>query len=138
MPPEQPPTESSTLIDHLAATKPISVSDKGVILCGISDHDAIFLVRSMRAPRIKKQPKIIKARKFQKFDNESFLKNFAALNLNEIKNITTDPNHMWFLWKKMFLDLLDKHAPITEINSREIISLHNVGNEKIDQNQRSS
>ena len=100
MPPEQPPTESSTLIDHLAATKPISVSDKGVILCGISDHDAIFLVSSMRAPRIKKQPKIIKARKFKKFDNESFLKNFAALNLNEIKNITTDPNHMWFLWKK--------------------------------------
>ena len=68
-------------------------------------------------PRIKKQPKIIKVRKFQKFDSESFLKDLASLNLNEIKNIKADPNHMWLLWKKMFLDLLDhdKHAPITEI-----------------------
>ena len=40
-------SESSTLIDHLATTKPINVSDKGVIPCGISDHDAIFLVGSM-------------------------------------------------------------------------------------------
>ena len=66
-------SESSTLIDHLAITKPIDVSDNGVIPCGISDDDAIFLVRSMRVPRIKKQPKIIKVRKFQKFDSESFL-----------------------------------------------------------------
>ena len=110
-------TKNGTLIDHLATTKPISVSHKGVIPCGISDHDAIFLVRSMRVPRIKKQPKIINVRKFQKFDNMSFLKDLAALNLNEIKNVTTDPDHMWLLWKKMFLDLLDKHAPIriTEI-----------------------
>ena len=69
----------------------------------------------MQVPRIKKQPKIIKVRKFKKFDNESFLEDLAALNLNEIKNVTTDPNHMWLLRKKMFLDLLDKHAPITEI-----------------------
>ena len=66
-------TKNGTLIDHLATTKPISVSHKGVIPCGISDHDAIFLVRSMRVPRIKKQPKIIKVRKFKKFDNKSFL-----------------------------------------------------------------
>ena len=44
-----------------------------------------------------------------------FLKDLASLNLNEIQNITADPNHMWLLWKKMFLDLLDKDAPITEI-----------------------
>ena len=91
------------------------VFDKGVIPCGISDHDAIFLVRSMRVPRIKKQPKIIKVRKFQKLDNESFVKDFSSLNLNEIKNFTTDPNYMWLLWRKMFLGLLGKHAPITEI-----------------------
>ena len=77
-------TKSSTLIDHSAITKPMSVSDKGVIPCGIRDHDTIFLVRSMRVPRIKKQPKIIKVRNFHKFDDESFLKDLAALNLNEI------------------------------------------------------
>ena len=108
-------SESSTPIDHLATTKPISVSHKGVVPVGLAIMITIFLVRSMRVPRIKKQPKIIKLRKFQKFDSESFLKDLAALNLNDIKNVTTDPNHMWFLWKKMFLDLLDKHTPITDI-----------------------
>ena len=116
----------------------MSVFDKGVIPCNISDHDAIFLVRSMRVPRIKKQPKIIKVRKFQKFDNESFLKDLAALNLNEIRNVTTDRSHMWLLWRKMFLGLLGKHAPIIEIklkgNTLPYIMLEM---RKLDQNQRS-
>ena len=45
-----------TLIDHLAATKPKCISGKGVIPCGISDHDAIFLIRSIKIPRVKKNP----------------------------------------------------------------------------------
>ena len=47
-----------TLIDHLATTGAMNVSDNGVIPCGISDRDAIFLVRSMRIPRIKKHPEL--------------------------------------------------------------------------------
>ena len=32
-------TDTMILIDHLATTKPECISGKGVIPCGISDHD---------------------------------------------------------------------------------------------------
>ena len=98
--------DTMPLIDHLGTTKPMNVSNKGVIPCGIRDHDAIFLVRSMRILRIKKYPEIRKARKFRNFENHLFLKDLEALNLEEIKNITKDPNQMWLLWRNLFLGVL--------------------------------
>ena len=35
---------------------------------------------------------------------------------DEIKNVAHDANEMWTLWKAFFLDLLNKHAPITNIH----------------------
>ena len=78
--------DTVTSIDHSATTRPMNISDKGVIPCGISDHDDIFLVvRSMRILRIKKHAKIRKARKFKNFDNHLFLKDLEAFLLDEIK-----------------------------------------------------
>ena len=34
---------------------------------------------------------------------------------DKIKNISGDANEMWTLWKSFFLDILNKHAPITYI-----------------------
>ena len=34
---------------------------------------------------------------------------------DEIKNIARDANEMWTLWKAFSLDILNKHAPITNI-----------------------
>ena len=34
---------------------------------------------------------------------------------DEIKYISSDANEMWNLWKRFFLDILNKHAPITNI-----------------------
>ena len=59
-----------------------------------------------------------KVRKFKKFDNDSFLKELSMVNFNEIKNVTSDPNQMWLLWKNLFLNTLDMHAPISEIRIR--------------------
>ena len=111
-------TDTMTLIDHLATTKPESISGKGVIPCGVSDHDAIFLIRSMKIPRVKKSPLVRMVRKFKKFDNDSFLKELSMVHFNETENVTSDPNQMWLLWKNLFLNKLDKHAPISEIRIR--------------------
>ena len=35
------------------------------------------------------------------------------LPFDEIKIISRDANEMWTLWKSFFLDILNKHAPIT-------------------------
>ena len=34
---------------------------------------------------------------------------------DEIKYISSDANEMWTLWKRFFLDILNKHAPITNM-----------------------
>ena len=32
--------------------------------------------------------------------------------------LKTDTNSMWICWKELFLEVLDKHAPIQEIRTR--------------------
>ena len=34
---------------------------------------------------------------------------------DESKYISSNANEMWNLWKRFFLDILNKHAPITNI-----------------------
>ena len=44
------------------------ISSSGVRPCGISDHDALFLIRNTRAPKLKAPPKVITVRKYKRFD----------------------------------------------------------------------
>ena len=48
------------------------VHDSGVISCGISDHDIVFIERNVRAPNMKAPPKVLYVRNFKRFDNDSF------------------------------------------------------------------
>ena len=101
--------ESKTLIDHISSNRPECVSRSGVIPCCISDHDTVFLIRSMRIPKLKKEPKIMTVRKCKNFAD------LSKIQFDEIKNITDDPNEMWTIWKTWFLDVLNRHAPISDI-----------------------
>ena len=51
---------SETLIDHIITNKPDKVQGSGVISCGISDHDIVFIERNVRAPKVKAPPKVLK------------------------------------------------------------------------------
>ena len=37
------------------------------------------------------------------------------LPLNQIQNVTDNANDIWLIWEAFFLDVLNKHAPITKI-----------------------
>ena len=49
------------------------------------------------------------------FDLKAFKKDMINVPFHEIKYISNDANEMWNLWKRFFLDILNKHAPITNI-----------------------
>ena len=66
-------------------------------------------------PKIKNQPKIIRVRKYNKFDSEGFRNDLKDMNFDQIKNITDDPNEMWELWKRFYIDVLNEHAPVTDM-----------------------
>ena len=54
--------DTQTLIDHIVTNKPDKVADSGVIPCGISDHDLIYIIRHAKLPKIKWKPRILTIR----------------------------------------------------------------------------
>ena len=54
-------SDTQPLIDHMATNRPDAVSQSGVIGCHISDHDMVYLNRSMRLTHIKRNLKVIES-----------------------------------------------------------------------------
>ena len=108
-------SDTRTLIDHIASNKPDLIPSGGVISCGISDHDAVFDVRSIRTPKWPRNSRIVTVRKYKKFDLAAFRRDLHGIQFDEIRSISSDPNEMWTIWKNLFLEVLNKHAPLDNI-----------------------
>ena len=65
-------SDTKTFIDHLATNRTDAISHSGVMAYGISDHDMIYLNRSMRFIHVKRDPKVIETRKYNHFNNTAF------------------------------------------------------------------
>ena len=110
---------TKTCIDHIMTNRPDCVFKSGVINCGISDHDSVYMIKNLRVPTPKLPPRTLSVRNFKKFDLKSFRKELMEVPFDDqIKHVTNDANEMWLIWKAFFLDLLNKHAPITNIKFR--------------------
>ena len=94
---------SETLIDHVITNNPDMVHDSGVISCGISDHDIVFIERNVRAPKMKAPPKVLNVqnfkrfdkysfRNFKRFDNYSFRDDIQKIPMNQIRSFSGDVN----------------------------------------------
>ena len=108
-------SDTKMLIDHMATNKPDAVSHSGVKACGISDHDMVYLNRSMRNTNIKRDPKVIETWKYNHFDSTAFLTDLKAAPFNEISRFANSPSEIWTIWKTLHLDIHNKHAPVTKI-----------------------
>ena len=53
----------------------------------------------------------------KRFDGERFNENLLNMPWERIV-LKTDTNSMWIRWKELFLEVLDKHAPIRQIRER--------------------
>ena len=104
-----------TIIDHVITNRPDIISSSGVRPCGISDHDALFFIRNTRAPKLKAPPKVIIVRKYKRFNMVYFQSDLNEIPMEYIKLVSNDVNEVWLRWKAFFLDILDKHAPVTKI-----------------------
>ena len=113
---------SGTLIDHVITNKPDMVRGSGVISCGVSDHDIVFIERNVRGPEMKAPPKILNVHNFKRFENDSFRDDIKKIPMDQIRSSSGDVNTMWYWWKKFSLDILDKHAPISKIKIQSVTS----------------
>ena len=78
-------SDTRTLIDHIASNKPDRISSGGGISCGISDHDAVFVVRSMQIPKLPRNSRIVMVRRYKKFDLAAFRRDFHGIQFDEIR-----------------------------------------------------
>ena len=62
---------SQTIINNIITNKPDCILDCGVIPCGISDHDNIFLIKNMRIFKLK-APKALNVSNYKIFELKAF------------------------------------------------------------------
>ena len=86
---------SKISIDHVITNKPDMVHDSGVISCGISDHDIVFIERNVRAPKMEAPPKVLNVQNFKRFDNDSFRDDIQKIPMDQIRSFSGYVNTMW-------------------------------------------
>jgi hypothetical protein len=111
---------TTSLIDHMVTNTPEKHSDSGVIHTGISDHSLIFAIRKISV--IKKQENIVEMRNMKNFNEEKFVGELLKQHWEQVYFFAEDPNDMWEIWKKIFVEILDKLAPLQckKIRSKKV------------------
>ena len=83
-------------------------SPSGVLHLGISDHSLVYAVRKYEFP--KSRPTIKEVRDFKHFSDSHFRADLLQVPWDTI--CYDDPNTSWIVWKAIFYEILNKHAPL--------------------------
>ena len=103
-------TTTVTLINHIFTNKPDIITNHGVLHIGISDHSLIYAIHKYNTPKTDR-PKIIESRQFKNFDREAFIDDIKETPFH-LASLLDDPKEMWEVWKSLFLEIANRHAPI--------------------------
>ena len=98
-------------MDSILTNKPEYISSAGVLHLGISDHSLIYAVGKFDLP--KSRPTIKEVRDFKYFSEFHFRADLMQVPWETI--CYDDPNICWTVWKSIFHEILNKHAPIYKI-----------------------
>ena len=99
---------SKTMIDHLITNKPQTIIISGVLKISISDHYMIYGIRKFT--HTKSNPKYIESRNMKNFDPNLFTQDLLNVQWNLYDN--DDPNDMVYVWETLFLEVVNRHAPL--------------------------
>ena len=106
------------MIDHIVTNKPDKVAESGVIPCGTSDHDLIYIIRHAKLPKIKRKPRILTIRIHKSLTESSLLDDLNGIPFDLISDTSDNANGLWMTWKTFYMNILNKHAPIKTIRVR--------------------
>ena len=104
---------SSSLIDHIYTNCEENISRVHVGKFSISDHFAIFGNRKLNVQIKNKEHHAITYRSFRHFDENLFCKDLSEVPW-EIIATFDDVDDMVQTWNRLFLEIVDKHAPIKQ------------------------
>jgi len=101
---------SRTLIDVCITNCPDKIVNSGVIHVGISDHSLVYMTRKTRYERTGVH-RVIETRLYNNFDKDGFLQDLAQKPWSTV-SLHTNPDDMWLTWRSMFMESVDKFAPL--------------------------
>ena len=107
---------SSTLIDLILTSNTEVIVQSGVQPIGFSDHSLVYLVMKGNCRLLK--PKISKIRSFRAFDADNFKKDLSEVDWEKIFSEDVHVNEHWNIFKEIFTNLSDKHAPFISVRRK--------------------
>ena len=111
---------TATLIDHIITNKPDIVGQSGVILCGISGHDLIFMIRKARLPKLKILLRVVNAYNHNKFDLKAIQLDIQLIPFDIIKTVSKDEMTSGLNGKHSFSMFWKSICPLLNSNKRRI------------------
>ena len=110
--------ETSLLTYSIVTNKKNNVADSGIIPCGISDHDLVYLVyiiRHARLPKINKDPKTVTVRSIKNLNNDTLIKDLNELPFELIRALADNSLVKLEIFSS---DILNKYVPVKTIRVR--------------------
>ena len=101
--------DSTTLLDLFATNFPRNITLVKVIPSTLSDHDMLIVVRKINANKL--PPLTIECRNFSNYDQQVFCQDLENYSWNDVLN-EEEVNSAWMKWKRLFLSVCNKHAPV--------------------------
>ena len=83
--------ETTTLTYYIVTNKNDNIADGGIIPCGISDHDLVYIIRHAGLPKIKRDPKIVTIRSTKNLNNDTLTKDLNELPFELIRASADNP-----------------------------------------------
>ena len=102
---------TSSLLDICVTSNPEHVILTDVVPLGVSDHNPIYVVRKINSNVKINSHRCIEIRNYKHFNCDKFLEELWKQPWDLIDH-ESDINLKWTLWKTLFLNVLDKHAPV--------------------------
>ena len=100
---------SSTCIDLILSSHPETINKIEVVPLGLSDHSMVLLNRKLHT-KMKQPEQMLRVRNCKHFDETAFKTTLTSMPW-EIIESTGDVNEAWHIWKSMFDEACNMHAP---------------------------
>lgn len=110
--------DSQTLIDHIYTSSEETISSVKVRKLTLSDHYAIFGNRKIYSFIRKHSHQTITYRSVKNFDETAFVRDLIHVPW-EILDTFDDVNDCVQIWNELFLEVVDRHAPLKQHRVRK-------------------
>ena len=102
---------TKSLIDVILTTNTDIVSLSDVLACSVSDHHLVYLVLTLKTPRLK--PSYVTIRSYANYNAKQFSEDLSLVPFHII-SMFDDFDEQVETFNALFTDILDDHAPLRE------------------------